>query len=96
MGKIVVKLGDVNSSLEGLQEKYGEERVFDVGIREVTIIGQATGMAMRGMLPIAEIQYLDYLVYALQHMTDDIASLLLQNRRKPNCANNNQDSGAPS
>lgn len=69
------KLGDVNHGLEGLQEKYGEERVFDCGIREVTILGQGTGMSMRGLKPIAEIQYLDYLVYALQHITDDIACL---------------------
>ena len=68
-------IGDVNQGLEGLQEKYGELRVADVGIREVTILGQGIGMAMRGLRPIAEIQYLDYILYALQIMSDDLASL---------------------
>jgi pyruvate/2-oxoglutarate/acetoin dehydrogenase E1 component/TPP-dependent pyruvate/acetoin dehydrogenase alpha subunit len=68
-------IGDVNQGLEGLQEKYGELRVSDTGIREATIIGQGIGMAMRGLRPIAEIQYLDYLLYALQIMSDDIATL---------------------
>jgi pyruvate/2-oxoglutarate/acetoin dehydrogenase E1 component len=68
-------IGDVNQGLEGLQEKYGEERVFDTGIREATIIGQGIGMAMRGLRPIAEIQYLDYLLYGLQIMSDDLATL---------------------
>jgi len=68
-------IGDVNQGLEGLQEKFGEERVFDTGIREATIIGQGIGMAMRGLRPIAEIQYLDYLLYALQIMSDDLATL---------------------
>ena len=58
-----------------MQEKYGEERVFDVGIRESTIMGQALGLAMRGMRPIAEIQYLDYLIYGLQTLSDDVATL---------------------
>ena len=69
------KIGDVNQGLEGLQEKYGEERVYDTGIREVTIIGQGVGMAMRGLRPIAEIQYLDYIFYATQVLTDDLATL---------------------
>ena len=69
-------IGDVNQGLEGLQEKYGEFRVSDTGIREATIIGQGIGMAMRGLRPIAEIQYLDYLIYALQIMSDDLATLL--------------------
>ncbi len=69
------KIGDVNQGLEGLQDKYGELRVFDTGIRESTILGQAIGMAMRGLRPIAEIQYLDYLLYALQTMSDDLATL---------------------
>jgi len=69
------KIGDVNQGLEGLQEKYGEERVYDTGIREATIIGQGLGMAMRGLRPIAEIQYLDYIFYATQVLTDDLATL---------------------
>ncbi len=69
------KIGDVNQGLEGLQEKHGEERVYDTGIREATIIGQGIGMAMRGLRPIAEIQYLDYLFYATQVLTDDLATL---------------------
>ena len=68
-------IGDVNQGLEGLQEKYGEIRVADAGIREATIIGQGIGLAMRGLRPIAEIQYLDYLLYALQIMSDDLATL---------------------
>lgn len=68
-------IGDVNQGLEGLQEKFGELRVADVGIREATILGQGIGMAMRGLRPIAEIQYLDYLLYALQIMSDDLATL---------------------
>ena len=68
-------IGDVNQGLEGLQEKYGEIRVADTGIREATIIGQGIGLALRGLRPIAEIQYLDYLLYAIQTMSDDLASL---------------------
>ncbi len=69
------KIGGVNQGLEGLQTKYGEHRVFDTGIREATIMGQAIGLAMRGLRPIAEIQYLDYLLYAVQIMSDDLATL---------------------
>lgn len=69
------KIGGVNQGLEGLQAKYGELRVFDTGIREATILGQAIGLAMRGLRPIAEIQYLDYLLYAIQIMSDDLATL---------------------
>ena len=69
------KIGGVNQGLEGLQAKYGEHRVFDTGIRETTIVGQAIGLAMRGLRPIAEIQYLDYLLYALQVMSDDLATV---------------------
>ncbi|MES2590855.1 MAG: thiamine pyrophosphate-dependent enzyme [Bacteroidota bacterium] len=69
------KIGGVNQGLEGLQAKYGEVRVFDTGIREATIMGQAIGLALRGLRPIAEIQYLDYLLYALQIMSDDLATL---------------------
>ena len=68
-------IGDVNQGLEGLQEKHGALRVADTGIREATILGQGIGMAMRGLRPIAEIQYLDYLLYALQIMSDDLASV---------------------
>ncbi|MCT4630483.1 thiamine pyrophosphate-dependent enzyme [Winogradskyella sp.] len=68
-------IGDVNQGLEGLQEKFGELRVSDTGIREATILGQGIGMAMRGLRPIAEIQYLDYILYALQIMSDDLATV---------------------
>ena len=68
-------IGDVNQGLEGMQEKYGDLRVSDAGIREATILGQGIGMAMRGLRPIAEIQYLDYLLYAIQIMSDDLATL---------------------
>lgn len=68
-------IGDVNQGLEGLQDKHGEMRVSDTGIREATILGQGIGMAMRGLRPIAEIQYLDYILYALQIMSDDLATL---------------------
>lgn len=68
------EIGDVNQGLEGMQKKYGEIRVADAGIREATILGQGIGMALRGLRPIAEIQYLDYLLYALQIMSDDLAT----------------------
>lgn len=74
-GEDVGKLGDVNQGFKGMQEKYGELRVTDTGIREATILGQAIGMALRGLRPIAEIQYLDYVLYALQIMSDDLATL---------------------
>ncbi len=74
-GEDLGKLGDVNQGFRGLQEKYGELRVADTGIREATIVGQAIGMAMRGLRPICEIQYLDYLLYALQLLADDLANL---------------------
>ncbi len=74
-GEDVGKIGGVNQGLEGLQDKYGEIRVFDTGIRENTIIGQGIGMALRGLRPIAEIQYLDYLLYAIQVLSDDLATL---------------------
>ncbi len=74
-GEDVGKLGGVNQTFAGLQAKYGPLRVSDTGIREVTILGQAIGMAMRGLRPIAEIQYLDYLLYALQLMSDDLATV---------------------
>jgi 2-oxoisovalerate dehydrogenase E1 component len=74
-GEDVGRLGDVNQGFKGLQEKFGELRVSDTGIREATILGQAIGLALRGLRPIAEIQYLDYLLYALQIMSDDLATL---------------------
>lgn len=74
-GEDAGNIGDVNQGLEGMQQKYGEFRVSDAGIREATILGQGIGMAMRGLRPIAEIQYLDYLLYAIQIMSDDLATL---------------------
>ena len=74
-GEDVGFLGGVNQTAEGLQLKYGETRVFDTGIREATIIGQGIGLALRGLRPIAEIQYFDYLLYGLQTMSDDLATL---------------------
>jgi len=74
-GEDVGKIGDVNQAFAGLQAKYGINRVDDTGIRETTIIGQGIGLALRGLRPIAEIQYLDYLVYALPTLTDDLATL---------------------
>ncbi|MAE84879.1 MAG: transketolase [Flammeovirgaceae bacterium] len=74
-GEDVGKIGDVNQGFAGLQDKYGEVRITDTGIRETTIIGQGIGAALRGLRPIAEIQYLDYLLYAIQTLSDDLASL---------------------
>jgi 2-oxoisovalerate dehydrogenase E1 component len=74
-GEDTGKIGDVNKGLEGLQEKYGEQRITDTGIRETTIIGQGIGLSLRGLRPIAEIQYFDYILYALQTLSDDLASL---------------------
>lgn len=74
-GEDVGKIGGVNQTYEGLQEKYGSLRISDTGIREATILGQGIGMAMRGLRPIAEIQYFDYLLYALQAISDDLATL---------------------
>lgn len=74
-GEDVGKIGGVNQGMAGLQDKYGEHRVFDTGIREWTIVGQAIGMALRGLRPVAEIQYLDYLIYAFSPLSDDLATL---------------------
>lgn len=81
-GEDTGEIGDVNQGLEGLQEKYGELRIADTGIREATILGQGIGMAMRGLRPIAEIQYLDYLLYSLQIMSDDLATLQYRTKGK--------------
>jgi len=74
-GEDVGQIGDVNQGFAGLQAKYGPGRIFDTGIREMTIMGQGIGLAMRGLRPIAEIQYIDYLLYAIQTLSDDLASL---------------------
>lgn len=74
-GEDVGKIGDVNQGFSGIQDKYGEHRIFDTGIREATIMGQGIGLALRGFRPIAEIQYLDYLLYGLQTLSDDLACL---------------------
>jgi pyruvate/2-oxoglutarate/acetoin dehydrogenase E1 component/TPP-dependent pyruvate/acetoin dehydrogenase alpha subunit len=84
-GEDLGKIGDVNQGFAGLQEKYGELRISDVGIREATIIGQGLGMAMRGLRPIAEIQYLDYLLYGLQPLSDDVATLQYRTRGGQKC-----------
>ncbi len=84
-GEDLGKIGDVNQGFAGLQDKYGELRIFDTGIREATIIGQGLGMAMRGLRPIAEIQYLDYLLYGLQPLSDDVATLQYRTRGGQKC-----------
>ncbi len=81
-GQDTGKLGDVNQGMKGIQEKYGEHRVSDAGIREATIIGQGIGMALRGFRPIAEIQYLDYLIYAHSPLSDDLASMQYRTKGK--------------
>ncbi len=84
-GEDVGFIGDVNQGFAGLQDKYGENRIFDTGIRELTIMGQGIGLAMRGLRPIAEIQYLDYLVYGLQPLTDDVATLQYRTKGLQHC-----------
>src|SRR4029079_4526310 len=84
-GEDVGKIGDVNQGFSGLQTKYGEARIFDAGIRELTIMGQGIGMAMRGLRPIAEIQYLDYLLYGLEPLSDDAATLHFRTKGKQSC-----------
>src|SRR5699024_654921 len=74
-GEDTGKLGDVNKGLEGLQDEFGEVRISDTGIREATILGQGIGMALRGLRPIAEIQYLDYLMFCFQGLSDDLATI---------------------
>ncbi len=84
-GEDLGKIGDVNQGFAGLQEKYGENRIFDTGIREWTIIGQAIGCALRGLRPISEIQYLDYVVYALSPLMDDLATLRYRSAGQQAC-----------
>ena len=79
-GEDTGKIGGVNQTMEGLQAKHGENRIFDTGIRETTIIGQGMGMALRGLRPIAEIQYLDYIYYAFQTLRDDLATILYRTK----------------
>jgi pyruvate/2-oxoglutarate/acetoin dehydrogenase E1 component len=79
-GEDVGKIGGVNQTYDGLQSKYGERRIFDTGIRETTIIGQGIGLALRGLRPVAEIQYFDYLLYGLQVLSDDLATLQYRTR----------------
>lgn len=81
-GQDTGKLGDVNQGMKGIQKKYGVERVSDAGIREATIIGQGIGLALRGFRPIAEIQYLDYVIYALSQLSDDISTLQYRTKGK--------------
>jgi pyruvate/2-oxoglutarate/acetoin dehydrogenase E1 component/TPP-dependent pyruvate/acetoin dehydrogenase alpha subunit len=78
-------IGDVNQGFSGLQAKYGEQRIFDTGIRELTIMGQGIGLALRGLRPIAEIQYLDYLLYGLQPLSDDVATTHFRTKGQQSC-----------
>lgn len=78
-------IGDVNQGFSGLQQKHGEYRVFDTGIRELTIMGQGIGLALRGLRPIAEIQYLDYLLYGLQPLSDDVSTLHFRTKGQQSC-----------
>ena len=78
-------IGDVNQGFSGLQAKHGDQRIFDTGIREMTIIGQGVGLALRGLRPIAEIQYLDYLLYGLQPLSDDVATTHYRTKGKQSC-----------
>lgn len=84
-GEDLGKIGDVNQGFAGLQEKYGVDRIFDTGIREATIIGQGIGLAQRGLRPIAEIQYLDYLLYGLQPLSDDVSTMLYRTKGGQRC-----------
>ena len=83
--KILDYIGDVNQGFAGLQAKHGDDRIFDTGIRELTIMGQGIGLAMRGLRPIAEIQYLDYLLYGLQPLSDDAGDNALRTAGKQSC-----------
>ena len=84
-GEDLGHIGDVNQGFSGLQEKYGKRRIFDTGIRELTIMGQAIGLALRGLRPIAEIQYLDYLLYGLQPLSDDVCTTHFRTAGQQSC-----------
>ncbi len=84
-GEDVGHIGDVNQGLAGLQDKHGVDRICDTGIRELTIVGQAIGLSLRGLRPIAEIQYLDYLLYGLQPLSDDVATLHFRTKGQQSC-----------
>lgn len=84
-GEDLGQIGDVNQGFSGLQEKHGKERIFDTGIRELTIMGSGIGMALRGLRPIAEIQYLDYLLYGLQPLSDDVATVHYRTAGRQSC-----------
>ncbi|MBL0057369.1 MAG: transketolase [Chitinophagaceae bacterium] len=84
-GEDLGQIGDVNQGFSGLQEKYGKQRIFDTGIRELTIIGQGIGLALRGLRPIAEIQYLDYLLYGLQPLSDDVCTTHFRTAGQQSC-----------
>ena len=84
-GEDVGFIGDVNQGLSGLQEKHGANRIFDTGIREITIVGQGIGMALRGLRPITEIQYIDYLLYGLQPLSDDVATTHFRTKGQQSC-----------
>src|SRR5207253_10489522 len=84
-GEDLGKIGDVNQGFSGLQEKHGSHRIFDTGIRELTIMGQGLGLALRGLRPIAEIQYLDYLLYGLEPLSDDVATTHYRTKGLQSC-----------
>jgi 2-oxoisovalerate dehydrogenase E1 component len=84
-GEDTGKIGDVNQGMEGMQARFGEVRVSDTGIREATILGQGIGMALRGLRPVAEIQYLDYLLYCLQGISDDLATVQWRTKGGQKC-----------
>ncbi len=84
-GEDVGQIGDVNQGFSGLQEKYGTNRIFDTGIRELTIVGQGIGLALRGLRPITEIQYLDYLLFGLEPLSDDVATLHYRTKGQQSC-----------
>ena len=94
-GEDLGHIGDVNQGFSGLQEKYGKERIFDTGIRELTIMGQGIGLALRGLRPIAEIQYLDYLLFGLEPLSDDVATTALSHNGQQSCPVDRAHAGTP-